>query len=157
MLLAALLDTTRQVADTGILEARTRLTQYVHDQRILEVAMSVAKDSQATVPARLAAIRSLIWTKSPGHMLPIEKMYSVSTCFPPTCRSSYEGHFYGPGMVAIDPPTPWPVFGKPMHAQYVMRIDAALQELAALRAPVEVQRAAAFALRFPAAPQLNGR
>ena len=99
-LLAALLDTSRQVADTGELDHRTWLTQYVHDARILEAAVRVAADTTAAPAARVAAIRTLIWMKSPGMLLSMTMMFGTPRCIPPLCVSTYEGHYYGPYLMS---------------------------------------------------------
>ena len=158
LLLAKLLDTTRQVSDTAEVQRRTWLTQYVHDARITGMAMDVSTDAGATVPARLAAVRALIWSKSPGHMLPMVVMYARPSCLPSFCSSTYEGHFYGPGMIPTSPPTPWPVFGAPMRPGYAARIDSVLRQLLLAEAtPPAVRGAAEWALVYPPSQRLGGR
>ena len=154
-LLATLLDTSRHVADTAELEHRTWLTQYVHDARILDAARRVAGDTTAQPMARMAAIRSLIWQKSPGHHLSFRMMMiNGQYCFPPGCKSTYEGHFYGP-MVTTDT-TGAPVFARLPLDSYEIQIDSVL--ISITRQPGTdplVRSAAKTALRFPIAERLR--
>jgi hypothetical protein len=156
-LLAAVLLNSRTIADTGQLEARTWLTHYLHDARLLAAGAEVATDSLATPEARLAALRILLWSKAPGHLVPMRTMVERPGCDPRRCRSTYTGHFYGGGPIAGDT-TSWPVFGTPMPAQYVTKIDsiARLVEIAP-GTPMVVQRAARVVRQFPPDPELKGR
>lgn len=158
ILLAALLDSSRHVRDTSEMERRTRLTQYVHDSRLLAAAMNVASDADATVDARLAAIRTMIWSKSPGNHLTMSMMRTTPRCMPP-CHSSYEGHFYGPSPYQGPEPdtTTWPVSGAPMRAGYVVAIDSMFTALVLTDTSESVRNAAAIGLRFPQAARLRGR
>lgn len=156
VLIAMLLDTSRHVADTAELEHRTWLTQHLHDSRILEAALRVAGDATAQPMARVAAIRTLIWQKSPGQFLPFRQMISNRHCFPPGCKSTYEGHFYGP--INTTDATGSPVFGRRPFDSYAIRIDSILISIA--REPgtdALVRGAAEAALRFPMAEELKER
>jgi hypothetical protein len=159
MLLAEVMDSSRQVSDTGELHRRTWPTQYVHDSLILAAAMNVASDGGATVPARLAALRTLIWQKTPGHMLTMAMMMTTPGCIPSSCASTYEGHFYGPSWLQgpTRDTTSWPVFGAIMPTGYADRIDSLLTTLGASGSDSTLRRAAGVALRFPPARRLNGR
>jgi hypothetical protein len=156
--LAALLDTSRTLSDTSELEHRTWLSQYVHDGEILRTALAVAGDGSAHQAARVAALRTLIWMKSPGHHITLHQMTSMPSCPPERCTSTYEGHFYGGGPMLGDTTT-WPVYGTPMPPRYPLLIDSLAHALIAEpRAPQVVRQAAALVVRYPPATQrLHGR
>jgi hypothetical protein len=157
-IVAELLSGTRSEHDTTAVQEATSLAQYVHDARVLTAALALATDSGATVPARLGALRALLWAKAPGH-----PNYSLSTlvappeCVRPRCSSSYTGHFYHGGPVAGDT-TRWPAFGRPMPAGYVARIDSAAAHIEHDPSAPESLRTAARHVRiFPPDPELEGR
>lgn len=159
VLLAALIDSSRQVRDTDELQRRTWLTQYVHDARILAAATSVARDADAAVEARLAAIRTMIWSKTPGQLLTLSMMQTNPGCDPARCYSTYEGHFYGPSPARGPQPdtTSWPVMGTAMRSGYAAATDSVFTALIANDTSASVRNAAAIGVRFPPAQQLRGR
>jgi hypothetical protein len=157
-IVAELLAETRSQDDTAVVQSATSLAQYIHDARVLAVALALATDSGATIPARLGALRALLWAKAPGH-----PYHSLSTlleepeCVRPRCSSSYTGHFYGGGPVAGDT-TSWPAFGRPMPTGYVARIDstaASIEQPAST--PAILRRAARHVRIFPPDLELEGR
>jgi hypothetical protein len=153
-LLGALLDTSRLVADTAELERRTWLTQYVHDARILDAALRLAADETAQPPARVAAMRTLIWMKSPGMFLTMTMMFGTPGCVPRECESSVEGHYYGP-YTRPDSTSGWPVFGQPAATGYAARIDSVVRAIVEDPAtPANVRSAAQLVVRFPMAERL---
>ena len=155
-LLAALLDSSRQIADTSELDRRTWLAQYVHDARITRVALLVADDEAAQPVARVAAVRILVWMKSPGQRLSIQSIVAGPSCMPPLCYSTYEGHFFGPDPYSMDSASVWPVVGRVMEDTYAERIDSALSSVAARPTTVAVVRKACeVAMQFPMASRLK--
>ncbi len=156
-LLAVLLDTSRAVSDTAEMEHRTWLTRYVHDAAILETALAVACDGDAHFVARIAALRTLIWMKSPGQLISLTQMVSAPTCPPKRCSSSSEGHFYRGGPMLGDTIT-WPVYGTPMPAMYPHLIDSIAAAVTQdVHAPQLVRHAAALVARYPPSAHLRGR
>ena len=156
-LLAAALLAARAEADTGRLEALTWLARYVHDARLLAAGLAVAGDTLATPPARVAALRVLLWSKAPGHGLPLRHMVEGPSCAPPGCRSSATDHYYGAGPGAGDSMR-WPVFGAPMPAGYAATIDSAARAVADVPGtPASVRAAARVVRRFPQDSELTGR
>ena len=155
-LLAAIVQESRAITDTSVLEARTWLTHYVHDAHLLAAGIEVASDSRAAPEARITAFRVLLWSKAPGHHMSLRAMIEGPNCVPGRCRSSYTGHFYH-GMVVGDT-TSWPIFGTPMPPGYVARIDSVARSVeSAPSTPRRVRQAAQIVRQFPPDPELNGR
>jgi hypothetical protein len=157
-LIAELLSDTRLEQDTTAVQQATSLTQYVHDARVLAAALALATDSAATIPARLGALRALLWAKAPGHpYYSLSALTAPPECVRPRCLSSYTSHFYRGGPVAGDT-TRWPVFGRPMPDRYVDRIDSAAARIEHDSSTPESLRTAARHVRlFPADPELAGQ
>ena len=156
-ILAAELYDVRTTTDTARLEEATWLTQYVHDAHLVSAAIDVATDNLATSEARIAAIRVLLWSKAPGHLMPLRAMLSGPSCDPRMCFSTYTGHFFGGGPVAGDT-IRWPVFGAPMPPRYAATIDSvALATERASAAPDIVRRAAGIVRQFPSDRELTDR
>jgi hypothetical protein len=157
-IVAELLSGTRLEQDTTAVQLETSLTQYVHDARVLGAALALATDSAATVPARLGALRALLWAKAPGHpYYSLSALMSPAQCVRPRCSSSYTSHFYRGGPVAGDT-TRWPVFGRRVPARYVTQIDSAAALVEHDPSTPESVRAAARHVRlFPPDPELMGR
>lgn len=156
-ILAALLRSVRTVSDTSALDDATWLTQYVHDAHILAAGLDVAVDSAAAPEARVAALRALLWSKAPGHLLPLRLMIVPPSCDPRSCSSTFTGHFYGGGPVLGDT-TRWPVFGAPMPNDYATRIDSVAIVLERRPAtPEPVRRAAQLVRGFPRDRELADR
>ena len=156
-ILATVLRDSRTTTDTARLEAATWLTQYVHDAQLVSAGIDVATDGRATPEARVAALRTLLWSKAPGHFMPLQAMATGPSCDPRQCYSTYTGHFYGGGPVRGDT-IRWPVFGTPMPARYAASIDsaAAVAERTS-GTPEIVRRAAAVVRQFPSDRELGGR
>lgn len=156
-ILAGVLLASRSLTDPNDLDRRTFLAQYVHDARLLDAGITVAADTSATPEVRMAAFRVLLWSKAPGHNVPLARMSEGTSCMPLACVSSYTGHFYHGGPFAGDT-TSWPVFGVPMPAGYVARIDsvASLVEQAQ-SSPETLRRVALLVRRWPPDEQLKGR
>ena len=157
-IVAAMLSETRLEQDTDAVQRATRLAQYVHDGRVLVAALALATDSGATVPARLGALRALLWAKAPGHPYDsLSALLAAPSCVRPHCVSSYTGHFYRGGPAAADT-TRWPVFGRPMPPGYVDHIDRAAAFIEQYpRAPESLRMAARHVRLFPPDPELAGR
>jgi hypothetical protein len=157
-IVAELLTGTRSEQDTAAVQEATSLAQYIHDARVLAAALALATDSAASVPARLGALRALLWAKAPGHpYYSLSDLMATPECVRPRCLSSYTGHFYRGGPIAGDT-TEWPAFGRPMPARYVARIDSA----AALvehdpASPAGLRAAARHVRLFPPDPELAGQ
>jgi hypothetical protein len=146
---------TYQSSDTAVLGRTTWLTQYVHDQRILDAAEWVATNPASAELARISALRVMIWQKAPGHGVGFRDLARGETVWL-TTRSSYTGHFYH-GMIVGDT-MPWPVFARPMRPDYVKRIDSVARRLHAdTTVPASVRRAAHLTWRFPPDRELKGR
>lgn len=159
LILSALLDSLRTTDDTSSLQRATWLTQYVRDGRVLQTALSIARDPAAASGARVAAWRVLIWAKAPGHLLPLHRVGSGE--FPCSlvgrCWSTYTGHFYGGGPMAGDTLS-WPVVARPMPVDHLSQIDRVAAEVAGdARAPVVVQNAARLALATRPDTQVSDR
>jgi len=156
-ILANALRDSRTVTDTARLEAATWLTQYVHDAHLVTAGIEVATDSLAAPEARIAAFRTLLWSKAPGHFVPLHAMVTGPSCDPRRCHSTYTGHFYGGGPVLGDT-IRWPVFGTPMSARYAATIDSAAAGVEqAAGTPGMVRRAASVVRQFPSDRELGGR
>jgi hypothetical protein len=156
-ILAQLLRDSRAISDTGRLEAATWLTHYVHDAHLVSAGVDVATDSLATPEARTAALRVLLWSKAPGHRVSFRSMVDGVDCEPPSCRSTYTGHFFGGGPVQGDT-TSWPVFGTPMRRDYVTAIDSVARVVEKIpNVPTMVRRAARTVRRFPPDGELKRR
>jgi hypothetical protein len=157
-IVAAMLSETRLERDTNAVQRATSLTQYVHDGRVLVAALALATDSGATVPARLGALRALLWAKAPGHPYSsLSALLAAPSCVRPRCVSSYTGHYYRGGPVAADT-TRWPVFGRPMPPRYVDHIDRAAAFIEQHpRTPESLRPAARHVRLFPPDPELAGR
>ena len=157
-IVAALLRETRLEQDTMEVQRATSLTQYVHDGRVLVAALSLATDSGATIPARLGALRALLWAKAPGHpYYSLSDLMAPPRCVRPGCFSSYTGHYYQGGPVAGDT-IRWPVTGQPMPPRYVDQINWAVSFIEHHpRTPESLQTAARHVRLFPPDPELAGQ
>ena len=157
-IVAAMLSETRLEQDTSAVQRATRLTQYVHDGRVLVAALALATDSGATVAARLGALRALLWAKAPGHPYnSLSALLAEPSCVRPGCVSSYTGHYYRGGPAAADT-TRWPAFGRPMPPRYVDYIDRAAAFIEQHPGTPESLRMAAGHVRlFPPDPELAGQ
>ncbi len=56
----------RTSTDTALLNAITSPMQTLRDGRVYQTALEIARDKNASVPARVFAIRALVWTLQPG-------------------------------------------------------------------------------------------
>lgn len=156
-ILATALRASQQERDTSVLEDRTWLTQFVHDAALLAAGVGVATDTLATSEARVAAFRVLLWSKAPGHLVPLRAMTEGLSCIPPRCYDSYTGHFYRGGPTAADTAA-WPVVGRAMPHGYVEQIDSVAAAVAsAPGTSAAVRRAAQLTAAMPADRELAGR
>ena len=59
----------RTSADTALLNAITLPMMNLRDGRVYDMALDVARDKTASVPARMFAIRALVWALEPGGVI----------------------------------------------------------------------------------------
>ena len=141
------------VRDTADLERRTWLTHYIVDDDLISAALDVVRDSTATPQSRVYAVRTLIWQRSPGHLLTYEMLAVLPVDSARIARtvSSYTGHYYTGRGYGGDPPYPWPVVGRVPPAGYLERTAQALRGSlqSSKRLPASVANAMAYALALP--------
>jgi hypothetical protein len=66
---AEAMNRSRTSNDTALLNAITSPMMNLRDGRVYETAMAVARDRSASVPARVFAIRALVWLLRPGVVI----------------------------------------------------------------------------------------
>jgi hypothetical protein len=148
------------VHDTAALERGTWLTHYVVDEGLINAALDVARDQTAAPQARVYALRTLIWQRSPGHSLTYEMLGVIpaDTGRIAHTSSSYTGHYYTGRGYGGDPPYPWPVFGRLPSSDYLERTARALRSLQNSQGlPASVANAIAYALALPPDDELTTR
>lgn len=127
--LASIIPRLREVPDTARLNRYFSATREVYDGQIFDAAFAIAGDRTASTPARVFALRSLIWSGNPGRLLSYTDLAGDASGRT-HCAGGFTSHV---SLTA----------GAPLPAGY----DARVRELAARLArdssvPVEVRRAA---------------
>lgn len=137
--LASAIRGTRTSTDTALLNAVTRPSSQLRDKVVYEAALSIASDRTASTPARVFAIRTLLWAFIPGSWITYSNLVG----------SPESGACYGGGQ----PLHSYVVVGERLPSDYARRVnDLGLRVARDTSEPSEVRAAAGCAalIRTPA-------